>query len=113
MRLQATSGVYFSAAGPPIDYDGDGISSRRPPGTSRNEFRGPKTFNLDLRVEKRLTAGANHRLGLLVEFFNLTNAANPRLIDNGFVGGVPAASFGTTRVPLPGREMQLGVRYRF
>ncbi len=110
---QATSGVYFSAAGPPIDYDGDGISSRRPPGTRRNEFRGPSTFNLDLRVEKAFTVGRTHQFGVLVEFFNLTNAANPRLLNNGFVGGVAGPSFGTTRVPLPGREMQLGVRYRF
>ena len=110
---QATSGVYFSAAGLPIDYDGDGVASFRPPGTGRNEFRGPKTFNLDLRVEKTVPIGPTDRLGLLAEFFNLTNAANPSLINNGFVGGSPAPDFGTTRVPLPGREMQIGVRYWF
>ena len=110
---QATSGVYFSAFGPPIDYDGDGIRSSRPPGTERNGFRGPKTFNLDVRVEKGFTVGPGHRLGLLVEFFNLTNAANPRLINNGFVAGSPVQDFGTTRVPLPGREMQIGARFRF
>ena len=110
---QATSGVYFSAAGLPIDYDGDGVASFRPPGTGRNEFRGPKTFNLDLRVEKTVPIGPTDRLGLLAEFFNLTNAANPSLINNGFVGGSPAPDFGTTRVPLPGREMQIGIRYRF
>ena len=47
------------------------------------------------------------------EFFNLTNEANPRLINNGFVAGSPGPDFGTTRVPLPGREMQVGVRFRF
>ena len=110
---QATSGVYFSAVGAPIDYDGDGIASFRPPDTGRNDFRGPKTFNLDLRVEKALPIGPTGRLGLLAEFFNLTNGANPRLINNGFVGNAPAPDFGSTRVPLPGREMQLGVRCRF
>ena len=110
---QATSGVYFSAVGAPIDYDGDGIASFRPLDTGRNDFRGPKTFNLDLRVEKTLPIGPTGRLGLLAEFFNLTNGANPRLINNGFVGNAPAPDFGTTRVPLPGREMQIGVRYRF
>ena len=110
---QATSGVYFSAAGLPIDYDGDGISSSRPRGTARNEFRGPKTFNLNLRVEKRFHLGLSQRLGVLVEFFNLTNSANPRLINNGFVGGAQGPDFGTTRVPLPGREMQVGIRYSF
>ena len=110
---QATSGVYFSAAGPPIDYDGDNIFSNRPPGTTRNEFRGPKTFNLDFRVEKVVRFDQRQRLGLLAEFFNLTNAANPRLINNGFVGDDPAPDFGTTRVPLPGREMQIGLRFLF
>src|SRR5262249_51863736 len=50
--LRATSGAFFTASGAPIDYDGDGISSRRPRGTKRNQFTGPSTFNLDLRVQK-------------------------------------------------------------
>ena len=111
--VQATSGVYFSAAGAPIDYDGDGILSRRPPGTQRNEFRGPKTLTLDLRVEKSFLFGQGRKVGALIEFFNLTNGRTPRLIDNGFVSGAPGPSFGTTRVPLPGREIQIGVRLSF
>ena len=111
--VQATSGAYFSAAGPPIDYDGDGIASRRPVGTTRNEFRGPSMFNLDLRVEKSLSLGGSQRLAVLAEVFNATNAANPRFVDDGFVGGGPGADFGTTRIPLPGREVQLGLRYAF
>ena len=107
---QATSGVYFSAAGVPIDYDGDGVFSRRPVDTQRNQFRGPATFNLDLRIEKVVSLGQGRTLGALVEFFNLTNASNPRLIDNAFVGGNPGPEFGTTRVPLPGRELQIGIR---
>ena len=110
---QATSGVYFSAAGAPVDYDGDGIFSGRPPGTRRNEFRGPKTFTLELRVEKNFPIGQGRRIGALIEFFNLTNERNPRLIDNGFIDDSPGPGFGTTLVPLPGREIQVGVRLSF
>ena len=110
---EATSGVFFTAAGAPIDYDGDGIASQRPPGTERNEFRGPKTFNLDLRLEKGVMFGRGHRLAALVEFFNLTNAGNPLLIDSAFIDGEPSPDFGSTRVPLPGREVQVGIRVRF
>ena len=48
----------------------------------------------------------------LVEFFNLFNARNPALIDNAWVNGAPGANFGKVRVPLPGREIQLGVRFQ-
>jgi hypothetical protein len=111
--LRATSGTYFSATGTLTDYDGDGISSSRPVGTSRNQFRGPKTANLDLRAEKRFTFGERYRASALIEFFNLTNAGNPKLIDSFWVNGGPGPTFGQTRVPLPGREIQLGFRFEF
>ncbi|MGH9600992.1 MAG: TonB-dependent receptor [Terriglobales bacterium] len=111
--LRATSGVHFSAEGTFVDYDGDGISSGRPANTQRNQFRGPAFVNLDLRVEKRFRLGERWSVSGLVEFFNLTNQANPRLIDAFFPGGMPGPSFGTVRVPLPGREIQLGARFQF
>lgn len=49
----------------------------------------------------------------LVEFFNLTNQANPRLINNFFINGAPGPQFGQVRVPLPGREVQFGLRFKF
>jgi len=111
--LRATSGAFFTASGALIDYDGDGIPSRRPPGTSRNQFTGPSTFNLDLRAEKSFRVSSALDASLLVEGFNVTNAKNPRLIDSGYVNGVPVATFGDVLVPLPGRELQLGARLRF
>jgi hypothetical protein len=111
--FRATSGVYFSAAGPPIDYDGDGIVSTRPRDTKRNQFRGPGSRNVDLRLEKRFGFGGRHSASLLGEAFNLFNARNPRLVDNFYVSGSPGPTFGQTRVPLPGREVQLGVRLQF
>ena len=110
--FRATSGVYFSAGGASIDYDGDGVFSDRPLNTTRNEFRGPATANLDMRVEKRFTIGRYTAAGL-IEFFNLTNASNPKLIDNFYQNGAPGPGFGTVRVPLPGRETQIGLRLQF
>jgi len=111
--MRATSGFHFSAAGTPIDYDGDGISSRRPRGTERNQFTGPSTFNLNLRVEKRLRFGKRTAVSILAEGFNVTNARNPRLIDTAYVSGQPGPNFGEVLVPLPGREIQLGLRLQF
>ncbi len=111
--VRATSGTYFTAAGTPTDYDGDGIVSTRPPGTSRNQFRGLRTGNLDLRAEKKFTFADRYVASALIEFFNITNAANPKLIDNFWVNGAPGPKFGQTRVPLPGREIQLGFRFAF
>jgi hypothetical protein len=110
--FRATSGAHFSASGAPTDYDGDGIQSRRPPGTTRNEFNGPKIVNLDLRVEKPFTFG-RYTASALIEFFNLTNANNARAIDNFYVNGVPGATFGDVFVPLAGRESQIGFRFTF
>jgi hypothetical protein len=111
--VRATSGAYFSAAGGLLDYDGDGIQSARPVGTTRNQFRGPKTFNLDMRVEKRFRFGERFAASALIEFFNMTNEGNPRLIDNSWVSGAPGPTFGDTRIPLPGREIQIGFRFTF
>jgi len=110
--VRATSGVFFSAAGASIDYDGDGISSTRPRETTRNQFRGPATTNVDLRVEKRFTIGRYTAAGL-VEAFNITNAINPKLIDNFYQNGAPGPNFGAVKVPLSGREAQIGLRLRF
>jgi outer membrane receptor protein involved in Fe transport len=111
--LRGTSGAYFSAvSGTPYDYDGDGISSLRPADTVRNQFSGPKTMNVDARLERRFTVGGVS-VSALVECFNLFNARNPRTIENGYTAAGPVAAFGTVRVPFPGRETQLGLRLQF
>jgi len=50
---------------------------------------------------------------LLLDGFNVTNAKNPRLIDASYVAGAPSATSGNVLVPLPGRELQVGVRLKF
>ena len=112
--LRATSGVHFTAANNRAkDYDGDGISSLRPPNTQRNQFTGPPSANLDLRIEKSFKFAERYTASVLAEFFNLTNAANPKLVNNFAPGGVPGPDFGKTLVPLPGREVQFGLRFKF
>lgn len=59
--FRATSGVHFTAVGPPTDYDGDGIVSTPPPGTRRNQFTGPASRNLDLRLERQVVPYQNSR----------------------------------------------------
>jgi hypothetical protein len=111
--FRATSGVYFSASGTPTDYDGDGISSTRPVGTKRNQFRGPASVNLDMRIEKLFRFRERYSIAALAEFFNLTNAANPELINNFWTNGAPGTQFGQVQLPLPGREIQFGFRFNF
>lgn len=111
LRLQ--SGLHFSAAGPPTDVDGDGIVSPRPPETRRNQFEGPSFQNLDVRVEKSFSLAGGHEVSILAEAFNVTNEDNARVINNAWIDGMPGPDFGKVRVPLPGREIQLGVRWRF
>jgi hypothetical protein len=118
--FRATSGVYFSAIGALYDIDGDGIVETRPINTKRNQFQGPASVDLDMRVEKQFRFGERYVVAPLVEFFNLTNQANPKLINEFFVGctgecmnGTPGPQFGRVLVPLPGREVQFGLRFQF
>jgi hypothetical protein len=70
---------------------------------------------LDLRVTKFVALGADRRLGLFAEFFNLFNTVN---LGNSFQGNGRSATF---RQPtggfVPGigypRGAQLGVRFLF
>lgn len=113
--FHATSGEYFSATGAHYDIDGDGIIETRPITTKRNQFRGPASANIDMRVEKRFKFAEHYTVSGLAEFFNLTNQANPKLINNFFInkGAVPGPQFGKVLVPLSGREVQFGLRFQF
>jgi hypothetical protein len=68
---------------------------------------------LNLRLQKDFHVASSVAASLILEGFNVTNRKNPRLIDSSYVGGAPSATFGDVRVPLPGRELQLGVRLKF
>jgi outer membrane receptor protein involved in Fe transport len=107
--LKTTSGYPFNAAGLPQDSDGDQIFDNRLIGTEKGEFATDYFLQLDLRLAKWFSIGDTQRLTVLVEFFNLTNRANPFRVNTSF--GTDA--FGATIEPLPGREIQFGFRYDF
>jgi hypothetical protein len=89
-----------------VDTDGDGLVDQRDLSQPRNSFRTDDYWNLDLRAEKLFRIGGDHELSLLVEAFNATNEDNVASVNN-----VAGAAFGTPNSFLPGREIQLGVRY--
>jgi outer membrane receptor protein involved in Fe transport len=91
-----------------VDTDGDGLVDQRDLSQPRNRFRVDDVFTLDLRAEKLFPIGGAHRIAILVEAFNLTNEDNVASVNN-----VSGPAFGTPNGFLPGREIQLGVRYFF
>ncbi|MCY7345416.1 MAG: TonB-dependent receptor [Pyrinomonadaceae bacterium] len=138
--ITGQSGLAYSAlvSGDP---NNDGITSTdRVPGTRRNQFSTPATYQVDLRVGRAIRFGERMRLTLFAEGFNLFNRPNVQLVFNtlysfsnaGTVGGVSlpqrlstaAANFGTPRQFVSSspsfafnssynREFQLGIRFDF
>ena len=106
--LNASSGLPFNASGFGVDSDGDGIFDNRLATTEKGQFSTSSLFNLDMRFAKEINVGASRALTLMLEIFNLTNEANPARIITAF-----GQDIGTTIQPLPGREMQIGVRFDF
>ena len=139
----AQSGFAYSAlvSGDP-NADGN-TSTDRVPGTKRNQFSTPATYQLDMRLGRIIRFHERYRLSLFAEGFNLFNRSNVLSVNNtqyavlaaipGSKGspGVPlrlgpaAANFGTPRQFLSGspsfslnnssynREFQLGIRFDF
>ena len=108
------------------DFNGDGKNSDRPAGVGRNDEDGPPFRQLSVRLTKSLHLFSEQRLDLIAEAFNVTNTVNYDVnsIDGAeFLSGPTLASpalpfrpnpnFGKARATLPGREIQLGVRWAF
>jgi hypothetical protein len=94
---------------------------------SRNSFRQPSFFNLDLRLLKAFRLGETRRLDLSFEAFNVTRNGNKNFANDAIsVYGVPLAD-GSPSVPTAGqalfapstarfggpRQLQLGLRLVF
>jgi carboxypeptidase family protein/TonB-dependent receptor-like protein len=90
------------------DLDGDGLVDQRDTTQPRNSFRTKAYGDVDLRVEKQFRIAGAHRIGALFEAFNLFNRANVATVTN-----VAGPTFGTPSTFLPGRELQIGIRYFF
>jgi hypothetical protein len=108
------------------DFNGDGKNSDRPTGVERNSEDGPVFRQLNLRLTKGFTILGDQRLDLIVEGFNVLNNTNYDVnsIDAAeFLSGptlankalpfVRNSNFGHYRATLPGREIQLGLRWVF
>lgn len=121
--IKAASGSPFNAAGLPLDSDGDGIFDNRLLGTQKGQFQTAPFFEADMRVAKHFKFGERFRATALLEMFNVTNRANPFIVNrtcgNSGGGGLPdpggctGPDFGKIVQPYPGREVQLGFRFEF
>lgn len=108
------------------DFNGDGKNSDRPAGVDRNDEEGPEFRQLSLRLTKGFRLFGDQQLEVIVEGFNVFDQTNYDVnsIDTAeFLSGptlanpsLPAVrnpNFGKARATLPGREIQLGLRWVF
>jgi hypothetical protein len=100
------------------DFNGDGKNSDRPAGVDRNDQDGPAFRQLSLRLTKSFRFFSDQRLDVIAEAFNVTDVTNYDVnsIDTAeFLSGptLPNPNFGKPRATLPGREIQLGLRWAF
>jgi hypothetical protein len=108
------------------DFNGDGKNSDRPAGVERNDEDGPRFSQLSLRLTKGFTLFGENRLDVIAEAFNVLDTTNYDVnsIDTAeFLSGPTLANpalpfvrnpnFGRARATLPGREIQLGLRWVF
>ncbi|HYN21264.1 MAG TPA: hypothetical protein VE078_09920, partial [Thermoanaerobaculia bacterium] len=108
------------------DFNGDGKNSDRPVGVERNDEEGPTFKQLSLRLTKGFQLFGDQRLDVIVEGFNVLDNTNYDVnsIDAAeFLSGPTLANpalpfranpnFGRFRATLPGREIQLGLKWVF
>lgn len=127
--IQAQSGFAYSAAVTGNPNADDNTANDRVPGTLRNEFSTPSTFQVDMRLQRAFLFGERYKLTLLGEGFNIFNSSNVSGVNNGFysstfstvtqtgtltrtlLNGAPA--FGQPRAFLTERQFQLGIKFEF
>lgn len=129
----AQSGFAYSAtvSGDP-NRDGN-TQNDRAPGTVRNQFSTPASYQVDLRVGRAFRFGERMKLTLFAEAFNLFNRSNVQSVNrglysfsvvggvnrltkttnfatpSGFISGSPSFTFNSSY----NREAQLGIRFDF
>lgn len=122
-RSQLT-GVVTAAAGLPVnpitgvDNNKDGFTTDRPVGLSRDSFRGPRQFSLDLSAGKLVRLSDRVSTDLRLDAFNLTNYSNFLAVNNVYGNGAaPASTFLSHLAGLanadPGRQLQFGAEVNF
>jgi Carboxypeptidase regulatory-like domain len=114
----ASARPYNLTAGTDLNRDGTNNDRYIDPATGKqvslNSARGDNTFVFDMRSTKFFNLGADRKIGLFVEFFNLFNTAN---FGNAYGGNARSATFRrpTGYIPSIGypRQVQLGMRFLF
>lgn len=107
--LRWTSGFHFSrGATVPQDPDGNLNFRFRDIDFVKNSYEAPDFENVDLRVAKFFPIGDRVRATVLVEVFNALNEKNAAAVE-AFPGR--PTPFGQPLQVLPGREVQIGLRF--
>jgi outer membrane receptor protein involved in Fe transport len=128
--IQLQSGfAYSQTVGADLNRDGNSRNDRVP-GTRRNEFYTPSTYQFDARLTRTIPIRESMRLRLILEGFNIFNRANVALVNTNFFRTAPATSvggvntitltqpfansaFGLPRAFLTPRELQLAIKFDF
>jgi outer membrane receptor protein involved in Fe transport len=125
--VQLQSGFAFSqTVGADLNRDGNSRNDRVP-GTRRNAFYTPPTYQFDARLTRTIPFGESMRLRLILEGFNIFNRANVATVNTNFFAGrtatapgtltltspQPAAAYGLPRSFLTPRELQLAIKFDF
>jgi hypothetical protein len=127
--VQLQSGFAFSQGLGNFDLNRDGNARNdRVPGTCRNCFRTPPTYQVDARVTRRIPFSERAGLRLILEGFNLFNRSNVLAVNTGLFNNFdPVPASGTLRFRAPAanapynepraflnaRELQLAIKFDF
>ncbi len=124
---QLQSGFAYTAlVGADLNRDGNARNDRVP-GSARNSFYTPPTYQFDARLTRNIRLGEERRLRLIVEGFNIFNRANLATVNTNYFSSfttnpdgtlrftLPAASgaFGLPRTFLTSRQLQLAIKFDF
>jgi hypothetical protein len=119
LMLVANSGMPFNIT-TGSDDNGDGVANDRPAGVTRNTGQGPGFVQTDLRISKLFTffkgplnedgdVSGFRKMEISFDAFNLFNHTNLTNI----IGQVSSPRFGEAASALPGRTIQMSVRFNF
>jgi hypothetical protein len=117
----ASARPYNLTAGTDLNADGNNNDRYIDPATGKqvslNSARGDNTFVFDLRSTKFINLGAEKKVGIFVEAFNLFNTANFGSLSANGMSNARSTTFRQPTAFIPGigysRQVQLGARFLF
>lgn len=112
-RIIASDGFRFNAT-TGQDGNGDTVFNDRPAGQTYNSFTLPGYVTFDVRFARLLNVGANRKIELIAEGFNLANRLNPTNVNRTWGPNATAnATFNTPTGAETARQFQLAARFSF